>query len=192
MSFYTGTQDEVLYAFGGASTNLATFTTEDNLLKTYPPCLIPGSIFANVGGRSSSMKIRACGQVGSTATPTYTFTLRLISGNPAWSAGGLVLGASNAVTAGSTVTLAPWQLDVDIVLRTLAAGGSATTSVVTMGTITGLGFPTAGSIPASNVTPVLATIDVSATYSLFLSCACSASNSLNLINTQMFKVYGEN
>jgi hypothetical protein len=191
VSGYTLTQPEIFYSYGGASTNLATFTTEDNLMKTYPLCDIPVGYLSSVGKRSSSMKIRASGQVGSTSTPTFTFTLRLLT-TTSWSAGGLVLGTSNAITAGSTVTLAPWQLDVDVTLRTLAAAGSATTTVVTIGTISGLGFPTVGCIPAANVTPALATIDASVQYYLFLSCACGTSNSLNLINCQQFKLYLEN
>ena len=194
MSGYTQTTNELLYAYGGASTNLATFTTEDNLLKTYPPCAIPGTFFANTGSRSSSLKIRAVGQAGATATPTFTFTIRLISGgNVAWSAGGLVLGTSTACAAVSGVTLGVWQLDLDVVLRTLAAGGSNTTTVVAGGTITGSAFSSANNtIPAAGTAPTLATIDVSATYSLFLSAACSASSASNLINTQLLKVYGEN
>ncbi len=193
MSFITGTQCELLYAYYGASTNLATFTAEDNLMKTYPSCVLPGSLFSKVGPQSSSFELVASGQVGSTATPTYTFTIRLISGSSvAWSAGGIVLGTSNAVTAGSTVLLAPFRLRCHIGLRTLAAAGSATTAVVTMGNIDGPGFPAEGSIPAANVSPLVSTIDVGATYSLFISAACSASNSLNLINLQCVKLYGEN
>lgn len=41
MSFITGTQNEVLYSYANASTNLATFTAEDNLQKTFPPVIIP-------------------------------------------------------------------------------------------------------------------------------------------------------
>ena len=193
MSFITGTQTELLYAYYGASTNLATFTAEDNLMKTYPSCVVPGSLFNKVGPQSSSLELVAAGQVGTTATPTFTFTIRLISGaSVAWSAAGIVLGASNAVTGGSTVTLAPFRLRVHIGVRSIAAAGSATTGVVTMGNIDGPGFPTEGSIPAANVSPLLSTVDVGATYSLFISAACSASNSLNLINLQCVKLYGEN
>jgi hypothetical protein len=193
VSFVTGTQTELLYAYYGASTNLATFTTEDNLMKTYPSCVLPGSLFSKVGPQSSSFELVAAGLVGTTATPTFTFTIRLISGaSVAWSAGGIVLGASNAVTGGSGVTLAPYRLRVHIGLRTIAAAGSATTSVVTMGNIDGPGFPTEGSIPAANVSPVLSTVDVGATYSLFISAACSASSGSNLINLQCLKLYGEN
>jgi hypothetical protein len=193
MSFITGTQAELLYAYYGASTNLATFTTEDNLMKTYPSCVLPGSLFNKVGPQSSSLELVAAGQVGTTATPTFTFTIRIISGaSVAWSAGGIVLGTSNAVTGGSTVTLAPFRLRVHIGVRTIAAAGSATTAVVTMGNIDGPGFPTEGSIPAAGSSPLVSTIDVGATYSLFISAACSASNSLNLINLQCVKLYGEN
>lgn len=193
MSGFTQTQTELIYAFYGASTNLATFTTEDNLLKTYPACKMPDmtQLLSSVGTRSTSLKARFRGQVGTTGTPTYTFTLRLLTSST-WSAGGLVLGTSNAATAGSTVTLAPWDLDIDIGLRSIAASGSATTTVVTMGTLGGLGFPSDGSIPAANATPVLATINVDTPYWLFLSAACSVSNAANLINCQMMKVYGEN
>jgi hypothetical protein len=192
MSFITGTQTELLYAYYGASTNLATFTTEDNLMKTYPSCVLPGSLFNKVGPQSSSFELVCAGQVGTTATPTFTFTVRLISGaSVAWSAGGIVLGASNAVTAG-TVTLAPFRLRVHIGLRSIAAAGSATTGVVTMGNIDGPAFATEGSIPASNVSPLLSTVDVGATYSLFVSAACSASSASNLINLQCMKLYGEN
>lgn len=185
------TQPELYYSFGGASTNLATFTTEDNLMKTYPLCDIPVGYLANVGKRSSSMRIRATGQAGSTGTPTFTFTLRLLTAT-SWTAGGLVLGTSNAISAGSNLTLAPWVLDVDVTLRTLATAGSATTAVITTGNISGLAFPTPGSIPAANGTYSLATIDASVQYYLFLSCACGTSNAANLINTQQFKLYLEN
>lgn len=193
MSGFTMTQAELLYAFYGASTNLATFTAEDNLLKTYPVCPVPNlrQLMDNVGKRSSSLLVRARGQLGTTATPTFTFTLRLIT-SETWSAGGIVLGTSGAVTAAATVTLAPWELEAEIGLVTLPAAAT-TATVKTMGTITGAGFSGAtGSIPANNVSPNLTTLDLSAQYYLWLSCACSASNALNLINTQSFKLYGEN
>ena len=193
MSGYTMTQPEVYYSFSGASTNLATFTTEDNLLKTYPPCEVPATFWKTLGSRSSTMKIRAYGQLGTTSAPTFTFSLRLLT-STTWSAGGILLGSSNAITAATTVTLAGWQLDADVTLRSIAAAGSATSSLATHGTLSGTGFPTTGMIPANNVSPVVSTLDVSGTsqYWLFLSCACGTSNALNLINTQTFKMYLEN
>jgi len=192
VSGFTLTQAELLYAFYGASTNLATFTAEDNLLKTFPVCPVPSlrQLLDNVGKRSSSLLVRARGQAGTTGTPTYTFTLRLIT-SETWSAGGIVLGTSGAVPAASTVLLAPWELEAEIGLVTLPAA-AVNATVKTMGTITGAAFSSAGSIPANNVSPLLSTLDLSAQYYLWLSCACSASNALNLINCQSFKLYGEN
>ena len=196
MSGYSGTQYEVKYAFGGASTNLATFTTEDNLMKTYPLAVIPADYWVTASSKlSKTAKLRATGQVGSTGTPTFTFSIRAIPSTgdaTAWSAGGVLLGSSNAVTAGSTVTLAPFQVDVDITQRTLGPQGGATTGLVTSGTISGPGFPTTGMFPNSGSSPLVSTYDAGLPYAIFLSCACSASNALNLINLQQLKLYLEN
>ena len=192
MSFVTGTQAEALYTYANASTNLATFTAEDNLLKTYPPVIIPGGFFPNVGATGKSLRIKASGQLGTTGSPTFTWSLRLLT-STTWSAGGILLGSTAALTAGTTQTLAPWFLDVDVTLRTLGIG--ATSTVVTMGEVRGplaLATPNSGTIPANNTSPAVATLDNSQTYFLFLSAACGTSNAANLINTQMLKVYGDN
>lgn len=192
MSFYTGTQAELLYSNANASTNLATFTTEDNLQKTYPPVIIPAGFFLNQSATGKSIKVKASGQIGTTSAPTFTWSVRLLT-STTWSAGGILLGASAALTAGTTQTLAPWFMDLDIVLRTLSIGGGST--VVTTGEIRGplaLATPFAGTIPANNTSPAVATVDNSATYYLFLSAACGTSNAANLINLQSLKVYGEN
>lgn len=193
MSGFTFTQSELLYAYGGASTNLATFTTEDNLQKTYPVCKMPdmAQLLPNIGARSSSLKFRAIGQAGATATPTFTFFLRLLT-STTWATGGVLLGQSTAMTAVSGVTLGVWQIDVDIVARTLAVPGTATMTVAAAGTITGSAFSNQGTIPAAGTTPAVPTVDITAQYYLFLSASCGTSNALNLVNTQMMKLYGEN
>jgi hypothetical protein len=55
-----------------------------------------------------------------------------------------------------------------------------------------LATPFTQTIPSLAVSPAVTTWDINAVYYLFLSCACGTSNSLNLINTQYMKVYGEN
>jgi hypothetical protein len=191
MSNYYGSGAELLYAYYGASTNLSGFTAEDNLLKTYPVIAMPNlrQTLNSVSNRASSLRAIFRGQLGTTATPTYTFTLRLIT-SETWSAGGIILGTSGAVTGASTVLLSPWSLVADIGLSTLPAAATNAT-VKTMATIEGAGFPNDGSIPANNVSPLLSTVDLSAQYYLWLSCACSANNALNLINVQMAKLYCE-
>lgn len=192
MSFYTGTQSELLFAYHNASTNLATFTTEDSLQKTYPPVIIPAGFFFNAASTGKSLRVRAAGQLGTTSAPTFTWTVRLLT-STTWSAAGIVLGTSAALTAGTTQTLAPWFMDLEIGMRTLSVGGAST--VVTMGEIRsplGLATPFAGTIPANNTAVSVATVDNSTTYYLFLSCACGTSNAANLINLQQLKVFGEN
>ena len=192
MSFITGTQNEVLYSYANASTNLATFTAEDNLQKTFPPVIIPAGFFLNAGATGKTLKIKAAGQLGTTSAPTFTWSIRLLT-STTWSAAGILLGSSAALTAGTTQTLAPWFLDVDVTLRTLSIGGAST--VVTMGQVSGplaLASPFAGTIPANNTTVTATTVDNSVQYYLFLSAACGTSNAANLINLQSLKVYGEN
>lgn len=192
MSFLTGTQNEVIYNNVAVATQLNTFTTEDNLQKTYPPVIIPAGFFLNPGAVGKALKIKAWGQIGTTGAPTFTFTMRLLT-STTWSAGGIILGASAAITAGTTQTLAPFTLEADVSLKTLSIGGAST--VQTMGEIRGplaLASPFAATIPTNNTAITVATLDNSVTYYLFLSVACGTSNAANLIQLTQLKVYGEN
>jgi hypothetical protein len=192
MSWENGIPTDCPYSYHNASTNLATFTTEDNLQKTYPPVLLRAGLILNAQATGKSLRVKGMGQLGTTASPTYQWSLRLLT-STTWSAGGILLGTTAALTAGATVTLAPWFIDAEIGVRTIGIG--ATTTLVTSGEIRsplGLATPFAGTIPASGVSPAVATFDNSVPYYLFLSAACSASNSLNLINLQQLKVYVDN
>lgn len=192
MSFQTGSQTELLFSSIGASTNLATFTTEDSLQKTLAPIIIPAGFFFNNSAVGKSLRIKAVGQLGTTGAPTFTWTIRLLT-STTWSAAGIVLGTTAALTAGTTQTLAPWFLDVEVIMRNVNLGGASV--VATMGEVRsplGLASPFGGTIPANNTAVTVSTVDNSVTYYLFLSAACGTSNALNLINTQMIKVWGDN
>lgn len=193
MSSYQGTLPELYYSFSAAGTALNTFTTEASLMGGYIIPQIPATYFDKLGNLSSSVKIRAVGNVSSTATPTFTLSVRLLSSATSWSAGGLLLGSTNAATAASGVTNAWWQLDIDLWLRSIA-NGAATSSVATVGMLSGTGFPTTGSLPASNTSAVVSTLDnTGATqYFLWLSAACGTSSASNAIQLQGLKVYLEN
>lgn len=193
MSNYRGNVGpEAYYSESIAGTALATFTAEASLMGGYPIPQIPATFFSKTGQESSTMRIRAYGNVGSTATPTFTLSARLVTSAITWSAG-LLLGSSNALTAAATVTNGWWQWDSDTILKTLAAG-AATTTLSTYGTVGGAGFTTTGSVPANNVSADVATFDnTGATqYYLWLSAACSASNAANTIRLQGLKVYLDN
>lgn len=192
MSFITGTSTEALYVSIATGTQLNTFTTEDSLQKTLPPIIIPAGFFYNLSSQGKSLKVRAWGRLGTTASPTFTWTVRILT-STTWSAGGISLGATAALTAGTTQTLAPWLLELDIVCRTLGVG--AGTTLAAMGMVEsplGLASPGAGTIPANNTGFTVTTVDNSTTYYLFLSAACGTSNAANLIQLEMIKVFGEN
>lgn len=192
-SFITGTSCEVLYSSVATGTQLNTFTTEDNLQKTLPLVIIPAGFFYNsASATGKSLRVKACGRLGSTATPTFTFNVRLLTSST-WSAAGIGF-ASAAITVGSGVTLAPWFMDIEIIFRTLGVGAASTIAV--MGEVrSGTGFAAGGgtySIPAANTAFTSATYDNSLTNYLFLSAACGTSNASNLIQLEMLKVFGEN
>lgn len=192
MSFLTGTSTEVLYNSIATGTQLNTFTTEDNLQKTLPPCIIPAGFFYNMSAAGKALKIRAEGRLGTTGSPTFTWTIRLLTA-VAWSAAGIVVGTTGVVTAGATKTLSPWIMDLDITLRTLSTAAAST--IAAIGDVRGpssLASPFAATIPADNTAFTVATLDNSLTYYLYLSVACGTSNALNLIQLEMLKVYGEN
>ncbi len=84
-------------------------------------------------------------------------------------------------------------MDLDCISTGIGTGTAST--VQTSGEVRsplGLLAPAAGTIPSLAVSQSLATVDNSQNYYLYLSAACGTSNALNLINTQMLKVYGEN
>lgn len=192
MSNYTGTNSEVLYNNVGVATQLATFTTEDNLQKTYPPVMIPAGFFFNQAAVGKNISIKAWGQLGTTGAPTFTWSIRLLT-STTWSAAGLLLGSTAALTAGTTQTLAPFTLEAEITLKTLSIGGAST--IQTMGELRGpLAFasPFGGTIPTNNTAITLTTLDNTTTYYLFLSVACGTSNAANLIQLTQLKVRGEN
>jgi hypothetical protein len=192
MSFITGTSAEVLYTSIATGTQLNTFTSEANLMAALPVCIIPaGFFYGPQGGTGKALRVKAVGRLGTTSAPTFTWTLRLLT-STTWSAAG-VAWSSAALTAGTTQTLAPWILDLEIVCRTLGAQG-ANTVLAALGEIRsplGLASPFQGTIPANN-TGFTASIDNSVSQYLFLSAACGTSNAANLIQLEMLKVYGEN
>jgi hypothetical protein len=192
MSFITGTSSEVLYSSIATGTQLATFTTEDNLMKTLPYCIIPAGFFYNSNGATGKcLRLKACGRLGTTSAPTFTWSVRLLT-STTWSAAGIGFSTA-ALTAGTTQTLAPWFLDAEIIMRTLANGAASTLAI--MGEVRsplGLATPFSGTIPGNNTTFTASTYDHSVTNYLFLSAACGTSSGSNLIQLEMLKVYGEN
>jgi hypothetical protein len=192
VSFLTGTQSEIIYDYVATSTQLNTFTTEDNLQKTYPPVIIPAGFFLNPSQQFKALRLHAQGRLGTTSAPTFTWSIRLLT-STTWSAAGILLGSTAALTGGTTKTLAVWEMDAEITLKTLSIGGAST--VACLGKVSGptaLASPFAGTIPTDNTAFTVTTVDNSVTYYLFVSVACGTSNGANLIQMETIKLYGEN
>ena len=191
MSLITGGCTELLYSSVATGTQLNTFTTEDNLMKTLPYAKLPVSLWVNHGATGRGIRIKACGRLGTTGTPTFTFNLRILT-TSTWSAAGIGF-ATAAITAGSAVTLAPWYLDAELIFRSLGTGAAST--VACMGELRGGTSLAAGggvySIPAANTAFTSTSFDASIDSWLFLSVACGTSNASNLIQLEMLKIYGE-
>lgn len=197
MSTYSGTLPELYYSFSGAGTALATFTTEASLMGGYPIPQVPATFFSKLGDQSSSVKIRAYGNVGdTTAAPTFTWTVRLLTSATTFSNTGTPSWATAATTLnGTSLTNTWWQLDMDIHLRSIAAG--AATSVLSgCGMVSGSAITNAATIPAANTTSVVNSSNFDNTgatqYFLWLGAACGTSNAANAIQLQGLKVYLEN
>lgn len=188
----TQSYNECFYASIAAGTALATFTTEDNLQKTLPHVIIPAGFFSQVN-MPRSLSFLARGRLGTTGTPTYTFTFRIIN-STTWSAGGIGI-ATAAITAGSGVTAAPWRIAVDVVARTVGAGGGSNTTLAMLGElIAGTALAAGGgvySMPGANVA-FTGSLDAAATQYVYFSVACGASNASNTVTLEMLKAFAEN
>ena len=195
MSFLTGTSGEVLYSCIATGTQLNTFTTEANLMQTLPYCIIPAGFFYNTQGATGKcLRVKAMGRLGSTGSPTMSITARLLTSTTWSAAAGQGTITTGLQTVGATKTLSPWFLDLEIIMRTLSPG--AATGVLAFGGEwrgpSALASPFSYTLPTDNTAFTTSTYDHSLSTYLFLSAACNTSNSLNLIQLEMMKVYGEN
>lgn len=196
MSFLTGTNTELIYASTAAFTAKNTFTSEVQINDTagggVQAHLPPDFWLPNPTAVGKGIKIKAWGILSSTATPTYTFTIRLGSAGNTTAA--IVLGSA-ALTTGSGVTNQPWQLEGDVVLVSQGAAGANST-------VRGTGFIFSGGLAspfmygigasASLTAPTVATVDASITNYINFNVACSASSASNNIQLLSLQVHGLN
>ncbi len=184
---------ELGYQSIGPGTQLDTFTTEDSLIKTLAPPYIPPNYFSNPSDQSRKIRVVAKGRAGTTGTPTMIWTLRLLT-STTFAAGGGIGFSTAAITLGNGITLGPWELDVEIVMRTLGVGAASTIEV--MGFLKGGTILAAGggiySLPAANVAFTSSSFDASVTNYIFLSATCGTSSGSNLIKCESLSVYYDN
>jgi hypothetical protein len=184
----TGTVTELLYASTSPGTAKNTFTTEALINDTAGMGVqahLPVD-FLSVPGRSG-IRILARGILSSTATPTYTPTIRL---GASGTSGPIVLGGA-ALTTGSGVSNQFFEIEGDVILKTLGAAG-ANSTVVGTGRIISPGLATTIAVLYGGAaTPgTVATVDTSIVNYINVDVACSASSASNTITLQQLLVWG--
>jgi hypothetical protein len=195
MSFITGTNTELLYASTAVGIAKNTFTAETALndeATMGPQVFLPGGFWLpSKASLGRGIKIVARGILSSTATPTYTFSVRLAASEAATS-GPVVLGSA-AITTGSGVTNQYWKLEGDVVLETVGTTtGTATVrgvgEIISPGTANKIDPVYGGSASPGTV----ATVPLKAPNFVTVNVACSASSASNTITLQQLLIYGLN
>lgn len=195
MSYISGTQTELIYANNAAGATLASFTTEAQLNTTATMGVqahLPADFWLpqqqSIG---RGIRIVARGAFSTTATPTFTWTIRggaaaNITTNP-------LLAGTTTLTTGSSVTNQIWKLEVDIIL-TAIAGAGANSSVMSVGVIESPGLATPiGAVFGGGASPgTIATLDTSIVNYLNVNAACSANSASNSITLLQLLVWGLN
>lgn len=182
------TYTDMWYQNTADATALASFTTEASLLGglVAGPPIIPAEFFDRANGIGRSLRICARGILSSTATPTYTLTIRFGT-----SAAGILLGTTAAMTTGSGVTNRVWQLEADLICRAVGSGTSATMQTGGIVQSGGLASPFAFPIPNDSTTWHIG-FDSTVANSIWLGAACSANSASNTIQLRQILVFGLN
>jgi len=198
MSGYTFTYTELLYASSAAGLTLATFTTEAQANTTGTmgnQASIPANFFNQNTSVGKTIKIVARGILASTATPTYTFTVR--GGAAANITTAPILGGTAAMATVSGATTCAWEYEVDCVFKTLGAGPSGTgnSTLVCVGRVFCAGLATTANnmVYGAAASPgTVATFDPKIENYINFNIACSASSASNTISLQQLLVFGLN
>jgi len=196
MSFLTGTNTELIYASVNAGTAKNTFTSEVQINDTTGMGIqasLPAFFFASsptTQGKTLRFMVR--GIFSTTATPTFTFTLRL--GTAGSTTAAIVLG-SPAITTGSGVTNQLFEFQGDVVVATPSGAAGANTTARGTGTVQSAGFasPFSGALFGGAASPgTVATLDTSITNYINFNVACSASSASNSVTLLQLMMFGCN
>ena len=192
-SWSTGIPVESIYSNSAAGTAKNTFTTEAQINDSAgmgPVAQLNSQQLWAPGATQSkaTLFIRARGIISSTATPTYTWTLRFGT-----SSSGAEVAGTAALTTQSGISTKGWEFECEIQPVTLAAAG-ANSTFRGQGLLTspaGLASPFAYEIWGSHAQPgTVATVDWSITNSIWFAAACSASSASNGITLLQLIILG--
>lgn len=198
-SFLTGTNAELIYSSTSAGTAKNTFTSEVAINDTagmgVQPHLpvdfwLPNKAQSNGRG----IRIEAAGIVSSTATPSYTWTVR--GGAAAATSGAVMLGSAALATA-TGIANVPWYFCGNMMLESIGAAG-ANSTIRGIGTLMTDGYSAATTtrlfmLYGAAASPgTAATFDTSITNYLNFNITCTASSASNTITLQQLLLFGLN
>jgi hypothetical protein len=197
MSFYTGTQAELLYSLPAAVTK-NTYTTQAPISAiastSVPRCQIPAGFFAsNPSAIGKTIHVEAHGTIANTSAATFIFAAGLdAAAGTIAGTGGATLFTSAALTPTASVT-APWTLEMDLVCQ---AAGNLGTTIQCNAEINVSSVASSGAWGTSRQTAMFANsltgINSEIGFYLELFGTWSASASGNTTTLQQFSVYGCN
>lgn len=147
---------------------LASFTTAADI---FPAITLDAGYFVS----RRLTHIRARGIWAATATPTYTFSVKV----------GAVVAVTSAAITVSAITNQAWEIDVQ--LQTRADGSTGTLlgmGDLNMGGVTGVNY-----LPATGTAPTASSaLDFSTALALSIQIACSASSASNTVKGIILEV----
>lgn len=191
-SFTTGTQTEVIYSNQNAGTAKNTFTAEAQINDTAgmgTQMTVPRACFEARTVRTSTIRFVARGILSSTATPSFTWTVRFVS-----TAGVIVAGTAALVTL-TGITTQLWEMEWDTQLTISAAAGNNST-VRSAGLLSGpaaLASPGVYAVWGNAAQPgTVATVDVTIDNLVFFDSTCTASSASNGITLLQLIAQGMN
>jgi hypothetical protein len=193
MSFFTGTQAELLYAMAVPVTK-NTFTTQALIgpaAASAPVPKIPAGFFQdNPNPLGRSLYLQAFGSIGTTATPTFAPSLGLDT-TPGTIANAIAI--YSATTQTSSV-VAQWNMQAWITCQAFGETGGMTLQVNgTWGqsTVATGGAANAGALGAQFASTITGLVPTTA-YFLELFAAWSASSASNTTTIQQMTLWGLN
>jgi len=192
-SFITGSQSELIATNIVSGTAKNTFTSEATINDTAAmgaQPVLPAYFWqpGPEGPGHGTLRVVCRGIVSSTATPTFTWTIRL---GGAASTAGPIIGGTTTLTTQSGISNQLWELEFDFQLRTAAAEGGNSTGLGAgiINSPGGLASPFSYAVWGGAAQPgTVATVDISIVNHLNVNAACgtsSASNGLTLLQELM-------
>ena len=195
MSFYTGTQAELLYSLPATVTN-NTFTTQRVISSPTAGthAIVPSQFFQNppASGPGKGLLIKGAGTMANAATgATFANVLALDAVQGTLLAGGTIFSLpAIAPTASTTI---PWDFEIMV---TCQQTGFSQTTLQCNGIFRQAVAASATTLVATNLSSQVAVnltgLNSEAQMFLELFCTCSASNASNTISLQQLFLFGLN